>query len=55
LSKRPRLREEPSPTAKNFFKNAFHHQEVEKEEHGFAQLKHTNMNNNRYAKSEVGG
>jgi hypothetical protein len=39
---------------KNFFKNAFHHQEEEEEEHGFAQLKHTNMNN-RYAKSEVGG
>jgi hypothetical protein len=39
---------------KNFFKNAFHHQQEEEEEHGFAQLKHTNMNN-RYAKSEVGG
>ena len=37
---------------KNFFKSAFHHQE--EEEHGFAQLKHTNINN-RYAKSEVGG
>jgi hypothetical protein len=39
---------------KNFFKNAFRHQEEEEEEHGFAQLKPTNMNN-QYAKSEVGG